>query len=232
MASRCSTVVTFSDTQESADGHSKFALAGEAVPLPRPSLLRPVAEPGARPAKKREPAPSATRQATRVLPDRGKRLTEDGPSPSQSLTHNAWHRGMEVEFPASAGVDGDERKRRRVLSSAAMAPPTGVVAQRLPCCVIARSALIMPGRHTPSTVSVTIQPRGFNSAPNLLIVSTPRGSSLALRRVRLERSSAQLARLTLPYPQSRPPAWRGTIHLRSPRPLVRPDTRWHPCCYP
>src|SRR5262249_45194433 len=111
MASRCSTVVTFSDTQESADGHSKFALAGEAVPLPRPSLLRPVAEPGARPAKKREPAPSATRQATRVLPDRGKRLTEDGPSPSQSLTHNAWHRGMEVEFPASAGVDGDERKR-------------------------------------------------------------------------------------------------------------------------
>jgi len=151
---------------------------------------------------------------------------------------------MEVEFPASCrksmdmSAGGAESWQRRYGETRSddsarwRAPPTRGVTQRLPCCVIAKSALIMPGRHTPWTVSVTIQPRRFNSAPNLLIVRTPRGSWLALRRVRLERSSSQLARLTLPYPQSRPPAWRGTIHLRSPRPLVRPDTRWHPCCYP
>src|SRR5262249_1172481 len=59
----------------------------------------------------------------------------------------------------------------------------------------------------------------IHSVPNLLIFSPSHGSSLALLRVGAERSSSQLARLTLPCPQSRPAAWRGTIHLRSRRPF-------------
>jgi len=62
-----------------------------------------------------------------------------------------------------------------------------------------------------------------HSVPNLLIVSPSHGSSPALLRVRAERSSSQLARLTLPWPQSRPSAWRGTIHLKVTETFQEPE---------